>query len=45
MNSPAPNNDSSETLGSGMLAENATLSITMNPSEAVDRAAEESAKP
>ena len=42
--SPAPNKDNSETLGSGILAENAALSIMMKPSEAVERAAEESAK-
>ena len=42
--SPAPNKDNSETLGSGILAENAALSIVMKPSVAVERAAEESAK-
>ena len=42
--SPAPNKDNSETLGSGILAENAALSIVMKPSEAVESAAEESAK-
>ena len=40
---PAPRRERSETLGSGMLAEKETLSITINPSEAVESAAEESA--